>query len=68
MVKIGWSIARARTSSFDITLNEAAQKACDKKPEVRDYFGIIQKDNGKLKVNSNRRLRGARIATELVLE
>jgi DNA replicative helicase MCM subunit Mcm2 (Cdc46/Mcm family) len=44
-------------SSFDITLNEAAQRACDKISEVRDYFGIRQKDNGKLKVNSNRRLR-----------
>lgn len=44
-------------SSFDMTLNEAAQKACDKNPEVRDYFGIRQNDNGKLKVNSNRRLR-----------
>ena len=44
-------------SSFDITLNEAAQKACDKNPEIRDYFGIRQNDKGKLKVNSNRRLR-----------
>jgi hypothetical protein len=44
-------------SSFDMTLNEAAQKACDKIQEVRDYFGVRQIDNGKLKVNSNRRLR-----------
>jgi DNA replicative helicase MCM subunit Mcm2 (Cdc46/Mcm family) len=44
-------------SSFDITLNEAAQRACDKIPEVRDYFGVRLKDKGKLKVNSNRRLR-----------
>jgi DNA replicative helicase MCM subunit Mcm2 (Cdc46/Mcm family) len=44
-------------SSFDITLNEAAQKACDKNPDIRDYFGVRQKDNGKLKVSSNRRLR-----------
>ena len=44
-------------SSFDITLNEAAQRACDKIPEVRDFFGIRLKDKGKLKVNSNRRLR-----------
>ena len=44
-------------SSFDITLNEAAQRACDKNPEVRDYFGIRQNDKAKLKVNSNRRLR-----------
>jgi DNA replicative helicase MCM subunit Mcm2 (Cdc46/Mcm family) len=44
-------------SSFDITLNEAAQRACDKIAEVRDYFGVRLKDKGKLKVNSNRRLR-----------
>ena len=42
---------------FDITFNEAAQKACDKNSEVRDYFGIRQNDKAKLKVNSNRRLR-----------
>ena len=29
-------------------------------PEVRDYFGIRLKDEGKLKVNSNRRLRDIR--------
>ena len=44
-------------SSFDITLIEAAQKACDNNPEIKDYFGIRQKDYSRLKVSSNRRLR-----------
>ena len=42
----------------NISFKEAAQTACDKNPDIRDYFGVRKSDNGRLQNTShNIRLR-----------
>jgi DNA replicative helicase MCM subunit Mcm2 (Cdc46/Mcm family) len=45
-------------SSTNISFKEAAQTACDKNPDIRDYFGVRKRDNGRLQnISHNIRLR-----------